>query len=562
MKPTRRQSGIFGIIFICSLLILSWVGLSKLYPEGGLWRYIPDKIYKVTKIALGGDPTGSAIEPQNTPWELTVAKIFAIGIVIFGAYKIIQKAFAEQLALLSASFKRRHYITIGLSKKGQRLLSSIKKDKGEKAVVIEKDAELIKRSSVGKHGHIVVPGDGEDKETLLEAGVLHAAHLMLFLENEQSIIEIVEAIRQIYKRKKTENHLKCYVHLRHPRLIELVRNAGLYTDNKQVELHFFNQHKMVARQFYTRLLNDVYDQGIHLNTIRQVIIIGYGNFAHALLLQTLRVLHISADNDVQIALYCEQAALNEALFTEHHPKAHKIYPISFHEFTGSFSSMLTDRRLHTLDRQSIIISACDDDQTSLSRSLELLNVSSRLSFNIYTLNTEGKGLRSLIDGTRELPRLKSFGSIEETTTVESITEEKQDRMAKAIHDDYQKKISGADSESRRFISDWPALPEEAKDASRAQADHIPFKLMLTGKYLPDISKIENLSFSSADVERLAMIEHNRWMAHRYLNNWDYGEHRDDNLKHHPSLIPWQDLSEGERQKDRETILRLKKVLCS
>ena len=57
-----------------------------------------------------------------------------------------------------------------------------------------------------------------------------------------------------------------------------------------------------------------------------------------------------------------------------------------------------------------------------------------------------------------------------------------------------------------------------------------------------------------------MVEHRRWMAHRYLNGWSFGERRDDRHKLHPSLITWEALSETEKQKDRDTILRLPVLL--
>lgn len=57
-----------------------------------------------------------------------------------------------------------------------------------------------------------------------------------------------------------------------------------------------------------------------------------------------------------------------------------------------------------------------------------------------------------------------------------------------------------------------------------------------------------------------MAEHARWAAHRYLNGWQYGEVRDDARKLHPSLVGWEYLGEDEKQKDRNTVLRLPQIL--
>ena len=83
--------------------------------------------------------------------------------------------------------------------------------------------------------------------------------------------------------------------------------------------------------------------------------------------------------------------------------------------------------------------------------------------------------------------------------------------------------------------------------------------MLTGR--PEvIQSPADLQFNPQEIEMLAMVEHDRWAAHRYLNGWQYGEKRDDIHKRHPSLSAWETLSEGEKQKDRDTILRLPQIL--
>ena len=130
-------------------------------------------------------------------------------------------------------------------------------------------------------------------------------------------------------------------------------------------------------------------------------------------------------------------------------------------------------------------------------------------------------------------------------------------MAQAIHADYLGLLTGANSESQAYTQAWEALSEDAKDANRAQADHVVYKLAMTNHLQ---TPNDTLSFNASDVEILAQAEHRRWMAHRYLHGWQYGEVRDDSLKRHPSLVAWDDLSEAEKQKDRDTVLRLPHLL--
>ena len=54
------------------------------------------------------------------------------------------------------------------------------------------------------------------------------------------------------------------------------------------------------------------------------------------------------------------------------------------------------------------------------------------------------------------------------------------------------------------------------------------------------------------IEQIAEDIHIRWMAIRENQGWTYGPERNDQLKHHPSLIPYDKLSEEEKDVDRET----------
>jgi hypothetical protein len=56
-----------------------------------------------------------------------------------------------------------------------------------------------------------------------------------------------------------------------------------------------------------------------------------------------------------------------------------------------------------------------------------------------------------------------------------------------------------------------------------------------------------------DLEPMAEAEHNGWMAHRAENGWSWATTRDDTAKHHPSMLPYKQLPEREKEKDRNNI---------
>lgn len=55
-------------------------------------------------------------------------------------------------------------------------------------------------------------------------------------------------------------------------------------------------------------------------------------------------------------------------------------------------------------------------------------------------------------------------------------------------------------------------------------------------------------------ERIAENAHDVWAARRLSEGWTYGPTRDDAAKKHPDLVPYADLSETEKQYDRDTAM--------
>jgi hypothetical protein len=52
------------------------------------------------------------------------------------------------------------------------------------------------------------------------------------------------------------------------------------------------------------------------------------------------------------------------------------------------------------------------------------------------------------------------------------------------------------------------------------------------------------------IERLAEHNHDLWAQQRMAEGWHYGSQRNDQKKEHPSLIPYSELSESEKEYDR------------
>ena len=75
-------------------------------------------------------------------------------------------------------------------------------------------------------------------------------------------------------------------------------------------------------------------------------------------------------------------------------------------------------------------------------------------------------------------------------------------------------------------------------------NYIPKPIDTTGVALP--KELNDLA------EETAKNVHEVWSEGRMKEGWTYGEERDDAKKHHPCLVPYEDLTETEKEYDRNT----------
>ena len=54
------------------------------------------------------------------------------------------------------------------------------------------------------------------------------------------------------------------------------------------------------------------------------------------------------------------------------------------------------------------------------------------------------------------------------------------------------------------------------------------------------------------VEQMSKNVHEVWAETRIKQGWTYGKQRNDELKTHPCLVPYEDLPEEEKEYDRNT----------
>jgi hypothetical protein len=76
---------------------------------------------------------------------------------------------------------------------------------------------------------------------------------------------------------------------------------------------------------------------------------------------------------------------------------------------------------------------------------------------------------------------------------------------------------------------------------------------------------ENLAFSEKgsddEVTRMARMEHEYWCREKTAEGWKYGPGKDPDQKTNPSILPWDELSKSEKEKNKNYIRGLPRLLA-
>lgn len=86
---------------------------------------------------------------------------------------------------------------------------------------------------------------------------------------------------------------------------------------------------------------------------------------------------------------------------------------------------------------------------------------------------------------------------------------------------------------------------------------------MNNNYVPqplDTSDIQLPEELNVLIEQMSKNVHEVWAQSRMTQGWSYGEERNDSLKHHPCLIPYEELPEVEKDYDRDTALGTLKLI--
>lgn len=144
------------------------------------------------------------------------------------------------------------------------------------------------------------------------------------------------------------------------------------------------------------------------------------------------------------------------------------------------------------------------------------------------------------------------------------TNEWIESSARALHEQYRE-IGIAKGWTEPRFRPWELLPDSLKRSNRHFAGYARTILQTVGLDVrpADADDIEPvLQFTAEEINRMAPLEHGRYVAERLLDGWRLGEQNDPVARTNPTLVAWDHLTPENQEKDRDNIRLLPRIFAA
>ncbi|MFI8951840.1 RyR domain-containing protein [Streptomyces sp. NPDC053750] len=497
-------------------------------------------------------------EPEGSlavPWLLQVARFVAPAVTFYAAFEAGRRLFSEELRQRWTRRRRGHVIVCG-SGSGARSLALTLTASGHQVVVV--GGEPGGRTA-GRGAPQPVAGDPRFATTLTAAGLAGAKALYACDEDSTRNLAVALAASGTLVAGGPSIHAE----IRDPALCRALQARWWSGDGaRRVRLDFFNRYQAAA----TRLAREDAAQ-LSDDRSREVLVFGDGAFAAAFITclarldrdpSRLRITWVGpgAGEAVQelsaVHPYLRDACLlrgSEAALSE-----------AVREAAGRGS--VARVYLCPPDPEQAIRQALLD--TDLWRACpESVTVCADDVIGYWQAFRPSDTAAAPLDGMGGRLRLWSIKA--SAYRPDAIGEDLTEIMARAVHEAYLRQRArerAAGARPTGTLLPWSDLPEDLRNANRSQVISFGQKLAeLDCVLMPRDGRVAPLELPPDVVESLAEAEHRRWMDDRRAAGWTYAAVRDDAARHHPDLVPWSELADTDREKDREAIRGMGAVLA-
>ena len=533
--------------------VLGITGLYRLKAETGrpdelAW---PDAIYFCLRLfGFNYDLGGGGSDPYATGnWQLWVARFLAPATTALAVVKAVAESVTQRCDRFRISRWRNHAVVCGVGERGSHLALSLRRERKQVVVIDEKD-DVEHLKMLRAQGILAIRGNATDPATLAAARVDTAAVIVALTPSIETNLEVVLAASE--RKNGYGGMALAYAPRSFATMFEGQQPFRQSTNGSQrfLQCGFFDHNATAAR-----VLANKHVPGLAATLFKEqrgarILVAGDGEVLPELLGVLIAQCQVVGPHLPDITLVTSDEDSIGRGFPFDHPQMSLVVDLHRHRISKSQMPSLSLDSLANCDKAKpfdLAFVACREDGDTLTLATTLAQQESLVRGVIAGLapstHLDGK-FDQYFGTTQPFAGIVVHNLLALGCEARDVVRQELDEQAKAIHEKYfaDSKRQGRQEGDSLAMHPWEALRGDFRESNRSAADHIAVK-----------TQILRLSQSEHTIELLAEAEHRRWMAERIVSGWRHATSRNDHKRLHHNFVPYDALTEEDREKDRENV---------
>lgn len=299
-------------------------------------------------------------------------------------------------------------------------------------------------------------------------------------------------------------------------------------------LKLFCPEETAARLFWKQ--RELYTLSAAKKHVLKIVLLGFGKLGEELLLLGLQNNIFAPDQKIEYHIF----GGDEAFFAVHKGLEKIEDAVIVHQDEWY-------NNLPLIESANLLLVLEQKEQMALLE--KLLLSTTRAEMDVFA---SASFMEGLLSGQE---RLRLFFWEKESCRPEYIFNDLLLERAKRINLRYSHLYNNVSETDETKEQEWQKLDAFTRYSNISAADYHEVRLsMLKAAGL----KPDGADMTAQHLELLSELEHIRWCRYHYLNNWKYGipengKNKDKNRRIHTDLVPYNTLTDADKEKDRENI---------
>ena len=517
-------------------------------------------------------PGAYLLSLDGNNWQLEVTRGVApilTGYAVLRGLLALTREHVQALWLRMAG--RNHIAMAGLGNVGSVLADSLH-EAGYKLVGIESDEDSEQVGNARDNGIPVVVGSALDRSVMRRARVGQARMVVIATGDDNRNLDALAVAAGLLSRRRREP-ITAIVQVSDRALWRILRAHGFWIESdRRLRIELFNLLDLAARRLIERF--PAFSASPDRPKKTNVPVVRYEGVAPTLIAEVARAWRYredpADDERLRITLIDPEAEARCAELNEQYPDLEEVCELV---------PLAVDPQGPRFQRGEQTLDLPDDyalGTTYICPTADAAAVSAAFAVSqqpavsdspiVVTLMDPRSGVGSLIDNTqRTLTNLNTFSLLSGSLDPDLLRGGVYEQIARANHAQYVRaqRARGETPRDNPSLVDWDDLHESLKQSNRLFADGVGATLARSGcRLVPaSVAGHPTFRFGEDELEELARLEHDRWVADLRRNGWRRTDGpKNPERKLHPLLRGWEELPEAERDKDREAIRQLPEML--